>query len=409
MAPKCSQTTKVSTTTPSWMSEEEATKHASEFQAVLVQAQSASSVRLYSPLPLMLRGPYRTLLLGPHYTCLIRAPFSYGLEDIDWRSWDAHLEWLGSNPVIPFPEDFLPWADWVDAMFDLFKDKWMLNGIFQAIMLSKHQIALNPSLIGHGPMTPIVLDMAAFFGFRPHGLSIDAQEDYDMKNRKVGVPIRAYASEIMHLKAYLGFVMTYQAEALHNESDLATAPFMLALLYHCLHQISINPFNLDVCGPIWMLQIWLEWYFPELGSMGSESLEDNASAEDAPANALATRPRRLFGLVQAVLELLYSSVNKGSSWGNLSMIPQEIRLVRALRQSRIEKVRVPPSDPSPLCTPSFYEFWQDRLSSWLPEPAKLLYTSTFQNCPFAQLETAVDEPRDPELNARGVVPADDET
>ncbi|CAB4298958.1 unnamed protein product [Prunus armeniaca] len=193
MAPKCSQTTKVSTTTPSWMSEEEATKHASEFQAVLVQAQSASSVRLYSPLPLMLRGPYRTLLLGPHYTCLIRAPFSYGLEDIDWRSWDAHLEWLGSNPVIPFPEDFLPWADWVDAMFDLFKDKWMLNG--------------------HGPMTPIVLDMAAFFGFRPHGLSIDAQEDYDMKNRKVGVPIRAYASEIMHLKAYLGFVMTYQGMA----------------------------------------------------------------------------------------------------------------------------------------------------------------------------------------------------
>ncbi|CAB4268492.1 unnamed protein product [Prunus armeniaca] len=27
----------------------------------------------------------------------------------------------------------------------------------------------------------------------------------------------------------------------------------------------------------------------------------------------------------------------------------------------------------------------------------------------AMIETAVDEPRDPELNARGVVPADDET
>ncbi|CAL8115531.1 unnamed protein product [Prunus armeniaca] len=36
-----------------------------------------------------------------------------------------------------------------------------------------------------------------------------------------------------------------------------------------------------------MIQIWSKWYFPELGSAGSESLEDDASAI-----ALVTRPRR---------------------------------------------------------------------------------------------------------------------
>ncbi|CAL9005099.1 unnamed protein product, partial [Prunus brigantina] len=57
-----------------------------------------------------------------------------------------------------------------------------------------------------------------------------------MKNRKVGVPMTASASEIMRLKTYSSFVMTYQ---------------------------------------------------------GSESLEDEASADEVPAIALATRPRRL--------------------------------------------------------------------------------------------------------------------
>ncbi|VVA28833.1 PREDICTED: LOC110762039 isoform [Prunus dulcis] len=163
--------------------------------------------------------------VGPHYhqaktknllaldTCLARAPFSYGLEDIDWGSWDANLERLGSNPDVPLLEDFLPWTDWVDAMLPLFRDKWMLNDIFHAIMVSKYQIVLNPSWIGAalcfwdstsnsfafgpGPMTPTSLDMAALFGFRPHGLSIDVLADYAMKDWKTGVPMRASASEIM--------------------------------------------------------------------------------------------------------------------------------------------------------------------------------------------------------------------
>lgn len=36
------------------------------------------------------------------------------------------------------------------------------------------------------------------------------------------------------------------AEALHNETNLATTPFILASLY----EITINPFNLNVCSPV---------------------------------------------------------------------------------------------------------------------------------------------------------------
>lgn len=77
------------------------------------------------------------------------------------------------------------------------------------------------------------------------------------------------------------------AEALHNETGLATCPFMLASLYHYLYQITINSLNLAICGPVWMAQICLEWYFLELGNEELEYLED-----DGPAMALPVNPKR---------------------------------------------------------------------------------------------------------------------
>lgn len=270
------------------------------------------------------------------------------------------------------------------------------------------------------------------------------------------------------------------AEALHNETGLATSPFMLASLYHCLQQITIDLLNLAVCGPIWMVHIWLEWYFPELGNEELEYLED-----DVPATALATNPKRpvcieecfiffrdckqrsrstwlrllfcdvpwfverslheaprhrreltdfrsrlhpemsascltsqdlffggghsdkkcaygveaynpqfvsrQFGIFQVVPELRYSSINKGSSWRHLTMTPQEIKAVSSSWKDMSSKVRVPPSDPTPLYTPAFHDFWENRLFSWLPETAKLLHVSAFQNCPFARTMTEQEE------------------
>lgn len=86
---------KVFTDTPDWISEKSAMEHADELKAVLAQEQSKGSVRFYSPFPVSLRGPSKTPFLGPHYhqakpdsllaldTQLVRAPFSYCLEDIN--------------------------------------------------------------------------------------------------------------------------------------------------------------------------------------------------------------------------------------------------------------------------------------------------------------------------------------
>ncbi|CAB4298498.1 unnamed protein product [Prunus armeniaca] len=187
----------------------------------------------------------------------------------------------------------------------------------------------NTFAFGPGPMTPTLfkesnLDMATLFDFRPCGMSMDILGDDESKNSKVATPMKATRMKIMCLRTYSRYVMTYQgiagedqehmmfllfwlnefifpkaeeevkpeymhlAEALNNEVGVATRPFMLAFPYHCLHQITINLLDLNVHGSVWMAQIWLECYFPELGNEELNFLEDNI-----PATALAISPKRL--------------------------------------------------------------------------------------------------------------------
>ena len=55
-------------------------------------------------------------------------------------------------------------------------------------------------------------------------------------------------------------------EALHNFDDVATGRFLLAHLYHLLYEITKDgPFETNLNGPTWMIQLWLQWYFPSFG------------------------------------------------------------------------------------------------------------------------------------------------
>ncbi|CAL9028695.1 unnamed protein product [Prunus brigantina] len=90
-----------------------------------------------------------------------------------------------------------------------------------------------------GPMAPTLLDMAQIFGFRPHGRPVDAV---------------AVLLEYRHL-----------AEALHNHTDVGLGPTVLAHLFKNLYSATLeNPLNLSAPGAFWMIQIWLQVYFPEL-------------------------------------------------------------------------------------------------------------------------------------------------
>ena len=61
-------------------------------------------------------------------------------------------------------------------------------------------------------------------------------------------------------------------KALHNFDDVATGPFLLAHLYHLLYEINLGaPFETNLNGPTWMVQLWLQWYFLELRAPNLES------------------------------------------------------------------------------------------------------------------------------------------
>ncbi|KAB2615662.1 hypothetical protein D8674_022250 [Pyrus ussuriensis x Pyrus communis] len=77
------------------------------------------------------------------------------------------------------------WSQWVDELEPIWKQKWMVNGIYKLIMMSKVTIIAKPKLLTialifwnngtntfdcrMGPKTLTVLDMAQVFGLRPSG------------------------------------------------------------------------------------------------------------------------------------------------------------------------------------------------------------------------------------------------
>ncbi|KAI5312723.1 hypothetical protein L3X38_041897 [Prunus dulcis] len=154
-----------------------------------------------------------------------------------------------------------------------------------------------------GPMVPTLLDMAQIFGFRPHGRLVDAVGDYHRRKNqeKVVTPftispatinqncsfsnyLRRFSAEKDKDQQHMLFLLywlnrfvfpnrssavllayRHLAEALHNHTDVGLGPTVLAHLFKNLHTATLeNPLNLSAPGAFWMIQIWLQVYFPEL-------------------------------------------------------------------------------------------------------------------------------------------------
>ncbi|KAK9943085.1 hypothetical protein M0R45_008706 [Rubus argutus] len=64
------------------------------------------------------------------------------------------------------------------------------------------------------------------------------------------------------------------AESLASGTRLALGPFVLAHLYRSLHDIVTNQMDLDVGGPLWLFQLWLRAYFPQMSNIGPEYSQD---------------------------------------------------------------------------------------------------------------------------------------
>ncbi|CAL2270311.1 unnamed protein product [Prunus armeniaca] len=236
----------------------------------------------------------------------------------------ASHSWVSKNLSRSFPSSEVrnspvKWADWIDRLLPRFGAHWKRAGIYDAILLSKQSINRDENLLAAalcfwnsasntfdfriGPMAPTLLDMAQIFGFRPHGRPVDAVGDYHRKKDqlKLAKPftvspalinqncsfsnyLRKFSAEkdkdqqhMLFLLYWLNrFVLPnrssavlleyrHLAEALHNHTDVGLGPTVLAHLFKNLHTATLEyPLNLSAPGAFWMIQVWLQVYFPEL-------------------------------------------------------------------------------------------------------------------------------------------------
>ncbi|KAM1004500.1 hypothetical protein ACFX2C_004692 [Malus domestica] len=238
------------------------------------------------------------------------------------------------------------WAQWVDELEPFFKQKWMSNGIYELLVLSKTSIVPKPELLTFallfwntgtntfdfrmGPMSPTILDMAQVFGVRPSGRTVDVTQDWvpsstteSSSSSTTFLPLSynsaTFKSYGTSFKGFIPFVkenfgagspradkdqehmyfLLYWlnkhvfpnkskgvrvewiplVEVLHNFDDVATGPFLLSHLYHLLFEMTRDePFETNLNGPIWMIQLWLQWYFPEFRAANLEFPEGVAPA-----------------------------------------------------------------------------------------------------------------------------------
>ncbi|XP_055811595.1 uncharacterized protein LOC129881414 [Solanum dulcamara] len=239
--------------------------------------------------------------LSPHY------PLAEG-EKLVLHS--AEPDWLKDKTLKSWPNLSGMWIDWVDRVEKAKWEVWKSADIYDAIQLSKHDLPMDKNLLyaalcywsistnsfhfRFGMMGPTVLDIVALTGLRPHGEDISvplgmAKSARDFpeygkikecltycKFLDVSMGAMAVTEEehisflVMWLCRYLfcnsSITMIEQctklALVLSKGRKLALAPFVLSNLYHACTNIVTGGFD-DAWGPFWILQLWLQAYFPE--------------------------------------------------------------------------------------------------------------------------------------------------
>ncbi|CAL8135254.1 unnamed protein product [Prunus armeniaca] len=107
-----------------------------------------------------------------------------------------------------------------------------------------------------GPMTPTLLGMAQIFGFRRHGRPVVVVGDYHRRKNqeKLAKPFTISPAIINH-NCTSNYLKKFSTEKDGDQQH------MLFLLYWLNR---FNPLNLSAPGAFWMIQIWMQVYFPEL-------------------------------------------------------------------------------------------------------------------------------------------------
>ncbi|XP_059637842.1 uncharacterized protein LOC132279816 [Cornus florida] len=207
------------------------------------------------------------------------------------------------------------WIDWVDRVEAEKGDLWKELDIYDAIMFSKVKVSIDKPLLFSslffwsvstnafhfrcGMMSPTIQDVCFLTGLRPHGEEIHPllfnphiAYDYPTKDAATGTRhISSYSHFLsvckgtgpVTLTEHIAFLIywlnkcmfrgpagaitkdfTQVAIALASGQKLALAPLVLSHLYRAIHDFIAVNFATGA-GPLWLLQFWLQAYFPELG------------------------------------------------------------------------------------------------------------------------------------------------
>lgn len=80
--------------------------------------------------------------------------------------------------------------------------------------------------------------------------------------------------------------MAAPGKTIYNHSDLATGQWLLAYIYHYLQDVIVDLVNMNINAPIWMVQTWLQWYFPKLRAPGVHFSVDVVPAQTLVESAV---------------------------------------------------------------------------------------------------------------------------
>lgn len=222
-------------------------------------------------------------------------------EGRTWKSWS-------------YPSKM--WINWVDRLEKEKGEKWRNAGIYDAIQLSKIDIPFDKNLLyaalcfwsissnsfhfNFGMMGPTVLDIVALTGLRPHGEDISAilcspKSTFTLPRGENGKRLsygkflelsmkKGDVTENEHISFLIMWLCKYVfcngsgrvtkecselAIALAEGRKLALAPFVLSHLYRGCRDLVLRRFGC-AGGPFWILQLWLQSYFPEYGPLTYE-------------------------------------------------------------------------------------------------------------------------------------------
>ncbi|KAL6183185.1 hypothetical protein ACLB2K_044596 [Fragaria x ananassa] len=236
------------------------------------------------------------------------APYACTREAASWQKQSRKSSgWLLSTKS--------EWPKWVNRLkTTTYADHWKRAGIYDAIIMSTSSIPLDRALVaaglcfwntatntmdlpGLGMMSPTLLDVAAITGFRPHGKEVSAltiphpkilnwdaadrysysnfMEHYFKANEEEEVKMEEHIAFLLYWLCKYVFCVTSGrvikewaglAEALALSDNIALGPIVLAHLYRGLQKMVQQRLNgkTTTSGPIWLFQMWLQLYFPEL-------------------------------------------------------------------------------------------------------------------------------------------------